>query len=206
MTLSMSVDELDVGSVKTGQTVEITADAVEGETFTGTVTNVSLEGSYSNGVTNYPVTVTLEETGDLLPGMNVDATIILDSAQDALCIPAGAFMRGNRVYVKKEPSSGQTDQTEGAGMNVDATIILDSAQDALCIPAGAFMRGNRVYVKKEPSSGQTDQTEGAEDGSEGAARGQFGGSGQGQSGVPDGFEAVQVETGIINEVRRTRRL
>lgn len=55
MTLSMSVDELDVGSVKAGQTVEITADAVEGETFTGTVTNVSLEGSYSNGVTNYPV-------------------------------------------------------------------------------------------------------------------------------------------------------
>ena len=91
MTLSMSVDELDVGSVKAGQTVEITADAVEGETFTGTVTNVSLEGSYSNGVTNYPVTVTLEETGDLLPGMNVDATIILDSAQDALCIPAGAY-------------------------------------------------------------------------------------------------------------------
>lgn len=122
--------------------VEITADAVEGETFTGTVTNVSLEGSYSNGVTNYPVTVTLEETGDLLPGMNVDATIILDSAQDALCIPAGALMRGNRVYVKKDPSSGQTDQTEGT-----------------------------------------------EDG-----------SGQGQSGVPDGFEAVQVETGIINDV------
>lgn len=152
MTLSMSVDELDVGSVKAGQTVEITADAVEGETFTGTVTNVSLEGSYSNGVTNYPVTVTLEETGDLLPGMNVDATIILDSAQDALCIPAGALMRGNRVYVKKDPSSGQTDQTEGT-----------------------------------------------EDGSEEAARGQSGGSGQGQSGVPDGFEAVQVETGIIND-------
>lgn len=152
MTLSMSVDELDVGSVKAGQTVEITADAVEGETFTGTVTNVSLEGSYSNGVTNYPVTVTLEETGDLLPGMNVDATIILDSAQDALCIPAGALMRGNRVYVKKDPSSGQTDQTEGT-----------------------------------------------EDGSEEAARGQSGSSGQGQSGVPDGFEAVQVETGIIND-------
>ena len=129
---------------RTPRTVEITADAVEGETFTGTVTNVSLEGSYSNGVTNYPVTVTLEETGDLLPGMNVDATIILDSAQDALCIPAGALMRGNRVYVKKDPSSSQTDQTEGT-----------------------------------------------EDGSEEAARG--------QSGVPDGFEAVQVETGIIND-------
>ena len=53
------------------------------------------------------------------------------------------------------------------------------------------MRGNRVYVKKDLSSSQTDQTEGTEDGSEEAARG--------QSGVPDGFEAGQVETGIIND-------
>ena len=48
---------------RSGQSVEITADAVEGETFTGTVTNVSLQSSYSNGVTNYPVTVTLDDTG-----------------------------------------------------------------------------------------------------------------------------------------------
>lgn len=147
MTLSMSVDELDVGSVKAGQTVEITADAAEGETFTGTVTNVSLEGSYSNGVTNYPVTVTMDETGDLLPGMNVDATIILDSAQDALCIPAGALMRGNRVYVKKDTASGQTDQAAPA-------------------------------------------EEGAESSGETAAS---------RSGVPEGFEAVQVETGIVSD-------
>ena len=99
MTLEMSVDELDVSSIKVGQSVEITADAVEGETFTGTVTNVSLQSSYSNGVTNYPVTVTLDDTGSLLPGMNVDAKIILDSSENALVIPANALMRGNRVYV-----------------------------------------------------------------------------------------------------------
>ena len=106
MTLEMSVDELDVSSIKVGQSVEITADAVEGETFTGTVTNVSLQSSYSNGVTNYPVTVTLDDTGSLLPGMNVDAKIILDSSENALVIPASALMRGNRVYVKKSSGSG----------------------------------------------------------------------------------------------------
>ena len=46
MTLEMSVDELRCPqAIKVGQSVEITADAVEGETFTGTVTNVSLQSS-----------------------------------------------------------------------------------------------------------------------------------------------------------------
>ena len=67
MTFQISVDELDVASVEVGQTVEITADAMEGETYTGTVTNVSLESSYSNGVSTYPVTVAISDYGDLLP-------------------------------------------------------------------------------------------------------------------------------------------
>ena len=93
VTFEMSVDELDVGRVKVGQTVNITADAIEGKTFTGKVTNISLESSQSNGVTNYPVTVTLDEVGDLLPGMNVDGTIILDQVDNALMIPVDSLMR-----------------------------------------------------------------------------------------------------------------
>jgi HlyD family secretion protein len=107
-TFKMSVDELDVKSVKVGQEVNITADAVPGKTFSGTVTNVSLESSTSNGVTNYPVTITLNDGMDeFLPGMNVDGVIILDKAADVLAVPADALMRGNQVYVKddsvKEP-------------------------------------------------------------------------------------------------------
>ena len=54
----------------------------------------------SNGVTNYPVTVTLDDAGELIPGMNVTGTILLDEAKDVLAIPADSLMRGNRVYVK----------------------------------------------------------------------------------------------------------
>ena len=63
------MDELDVGNVEVGQTVEVTADALENQTFTGKVTNISSESSQSNGVTNYPVTVTLDTADGLLPGM-----------------------------------------------------------------------------------------------------------------------------------------
>ena len=170
MTLEMSVDELDVSSIKVGQSVEITADAVEGETFAGTVTNVSLQSSYSNGVTNYPVTVTLDDTGSLLPGMNVDAKIILDSSENALVIPASALMRGNRVYVKKSSDSTENADTQ---RNDSSDNVGDADSEASGSSKGS---GTDNSSSKSTGSGKS-----------------------GSSNVPDGFEAVQVTTGIIND-------
>lgn len=100
VTFSMSVDELDVLNVKEGQEVEITADALDGVTFTGTVTNVSIESSASNGVTQYPITVRIDDSGELLPGMNVTGNIIIEEAENCIAIPSDALQRGNVVYVK----------------------------------------------------------------------------------------------------------
>lgn len=152
LTFEMSVDELDVQSVKVGQSVEVTADAFEGQTFTGQVTNVSLASSYSNGVTNYPVTVTLTETGNLLPGMNVDGSIILDKAEDALVVPVDALMRGNRVYVKDD---GVTESDGGVpagfrAVEVETGLMND---DYVEIVSG-LSEGDEVYVS-ESSVGNT---------------------------------------------------
>lgn len=86
--MTMSIDELDISSVEVGQEVRITADAVEGKTYTGVVTEVSVAGTTSGGITTYPVTVRIDETDGLLPGMNVDAEIVISSADDVLAIPA----------------------------------------------------------------------------------------------------------------------
>lgn len=103
--MTMNIDELDIGSVAVGQTVEITADAVEGKTYTGTVTRVSVAGTTSGGITTYPVTVRIDETDGLLPGMNVDAEIVLDQAEDVLAIPSGAVNRGDTVLITADSPS-----------------------------------------------------------------------------------------------------
>ena len=100
VTFEMNVDELDVMSVKEGQEVEVTADAFEGQTMKGVVTNVSLQSNASQGVTQYPVTVRIDEVGNLLPGMNVTGSIIIEKATGVMAIPADALMRGDVVYVK----------------------------------------------------------------------------------------------------------
>lgn len=193
MTLEMSVDELDVSSVKVGQSVEITADAVEGETFTGTVTNVSLQSSYSNGVTNYPVTVTLDDTGSLLPGMNVDAKIILDSSGNALVIPASALMRGNRVYVKKSSDSTENADTQ---RNDSSDNVGDADSERKNHGDGTL---NADSVDRQPDAGAEASGSSKGSGTDNSSSKSNGSGKSGSSNVPDGFEAVQVTTGIIND-------
>ncbi len=143
LTFEMSIDEMDIRSVETGQQVEITADAFEGEKFTGTVTNVSINGSYSNGVTNYPVRVTLENYGELIPGMNVTGTILLDHAEGVLAVPAASLMRGNRVYVKDPSAPEEAGVPAGfRAVEVKTGLISD---DYVEITEG-LSEGEEVYV------------------------------------------------------------
>ncbi|MDF2484598.1 MAG: secretion protein HlyD family protein [Herbinix sp.] len=110
VTFEMSVDELDVNKVKVGQEVEVIADAYEDVIYHGVVTNVSLQSSSSQGVTQYPVTVKISEAGDLLPGMNVTGEIIVDKAEQVIAIPSDALMRGDVVYVEDSTVTEAVDE------------------------------------------------------------------------------------------------
>ena len=103
--MTLNVDELEILSIKEGQNVTITADAISDRTFTGVVTSVSAAGTTTGGTTTYPVTIRIDDTGDLLPGMNATAEIEVSSAENALAIPNGAVVRGNYVLVTKDSPS-----------------------------------------------------------------------------------------------------
>lgn len=183
LTFEMSADELDVRSVQVGQKVSVTADALEGQTFTGTVTNVSLESVQSNGVTNYPVTVTLDETGDLLPGMNVDGVILLDQTEDALMIPIDSLMRGNRVYVKDDTVKEAAGSVPAGFRAVEVETGLTN-DDYVEIVSG-LAEGEEVYVNE--SSKSTDAfMMGVPGGGMGGGPGSGMGTPAGRAGGPSG--------------------
>lgn len=183
LTFEMSADELDVRSVQVGQKVSVTADALEGQTFTGTVTNVSLESVQSNGVTNYPVTVTLDETGDLLPGMNVDGVILLDQTEDALMIPIDSLMRGNRVYVKDDTVKEAEGSVPAGFRAVEVETGLTN-DDYVEIVSG-LSEGEEVYVNE--SSKSTDAfMMGVPGGGMGGGPGSGMGAPAGRAGGPSG--------------------
>ena len=103
--LTLDVDELEILSIQEGQSVSITADALPDETFSGVVTNVSSAGTTTGGTTTYPVTIRIDDYGQLLPGMNATAEIVVDSAEDALSVPNGAIVRGGYVLVTEDSPS-----------------------------------------------------------------------------------------------------
>lgn len=108
--MTVNVDELEILSIKEGQSVTITADAISDRTFTGVVTSVSKAGTTAGGTTTYPVTIRINDTGDLLPGMNATAEITTASTENALSIPNAAVVRGNYVLVTKDsPSAANAD-------------------------------------------------------------------------------------------------
>ncbi|WP_019228204.1 efflux RND transporter periplasmic adaptor subunit [Sedimentibacter sp. B4] len=110
----IDVDELDIGKIEVGQSVEVTADSLEGKVFEGTIANISKIGTNSNGVAYYPVTVVMEYSEDLMIGMNVDAKIVIESKEDVLMIPASALNRGNRVLVEDKDGSKAANQDENS--------------------------------------------------------------------------------------------
>lgn len=99
LTFKMNIDELDIGKIKVGQEVRITAKALEGQEFTGAVSNININGVTAGGVTSYPVTVDINNPGSLLPGMNVSAEILVEHAQNVLSIPVEMVGRGDTVQV-----------------------------------------------------------------------------------------------------------
>ncbi len=109
--LKLNVDELKIRSLKVGQEVEITADAVPGETYKGTISSILVAGTTANGSTSYPVTVRIDDMGELLPGMNATAKITTASVKNVLALPNAALVRGSYVLVTKDSPSAANAET-----------------------------------------------------------------------------------------------
>ena len=108
MVFELAVDELDIAKVKVGQLASIEADALPNEKFEGRVTNISLEGNSQNGVTTYTVEITIDEPGNLKPGMNVNAEIMVEHKNDILYLPMAAItMIRNNAYVYLDSNDAQ---------------------------------------------------------------------------------------------------
>ena len=108
--MRINVDELQISSISVGQKVQITADAVPDKTYVGTVTRVSMKGTSNGGTTTYPVTIRIDDTDGLRPGMNANAEIVVAEASNALVVPNAAVVRGSYVLVTKDsPSAANAD-------------------------------------------------------------------------------------------------
>ncbi len=87
-----TVAEIDIPSIKVGQTAQLTLDALPGKTYTTTIASIDPVGTVTSGVVNYLVTANLTDPdGDVLPGMTATINVETDSRTNVLLAPLRAI-------------------------------------------------------------------------------------------------------------------
>ena len=155
--VSLTIDESDIHNIEMGQSVSIKADAVKGR-FTGEVTKVGIDGTSSNGVTTYPVEISITEYGDLLPGMNVDCEIQIEAVEDVIAVPVSAIQRGNTVYVKGRKTDDNDKAPDGFYSQKVETGVSDSVYIEI---KDGLKEGDEIVTSITPSGveAQGEQTQ-----------------------------------------------
>ena len=184
--MTLNIDELDIDNVEVGQTVNVTSDAKEGQTFTGVVTKVSVVGTTSGGTTTYPVTVRIDDTDGLRPGMNVDAEIVLSSADGVLAIPSLAVNRGDTVLVTSDsPSAANALEQEAPEGYAYVQVTTGISDDSYIEISSGLQEGDTVAYLRTASSGSGNMMMGGMPGGD-MGGGMPGGGGGMPSGGPGG--------------------
>ena len=109
MTLDITIDELDIKTLQVGMTAQVKIDALGGQKYMATITEIGNTGTNNGGSSKYTVELTMDRAENMLSGMNATATIVLSTVSDILTIPADALVeQSNQTIVY----TGYDEETE----------------------------------------------------------------------------------------------
>lgn len=142
LAFNVAIDELDVSKIKVGQEVTVSLDAFSDTSTTpmkGAVSKIAMEGTSTNGVTSYNVTIKVNGTNEnIKSGMNANGEILVSNTTDVLYVPIEAIQKINNksfVYVK-------SDGTQGVGTNTQGQFTPPQGQGTYTNSSGSEVRNN----------------------------------------------------------------
>lgn len=122
MQVDASIDESDVGRIRTGQRATFTVDAFPGQTFEGEIRQVRKAAQNVANVVTYVAVVGFSNTGGrLLPGMTANVRVVTDSRESVLKIPNAALrvriagVEPAATGAPGRPASGASSTTGSSG-------------------------------------------------------------------------------------------
>lgn len=183
----VGVDELDISKVAVGQTATVSVSAFPDADYTGIVTAVASEGTSSNGVSTFNVTVHLDKPDNLKIGMTAEASILTQSKDGVLYVPIEAVRtQGDQKFVLTGEAAAQS--SEDANTRTSAsqkTVKTGIGNDIYVEITEGLTEGETVQLPAVKSSSSTNAQQG-----QGMMMGGLGGSNgmdRGmQGGVPSG--------------------
>jgi HlyD family secretion protein len=135
--LDASVDETDVSHVQRGQDVTVAFDAVPGKTFQGKVLSIAPNATVQSGVASYIVSISVESSPEIKPGMTGNADIIYAHHDDALLVPSRA--------VRTDGDNRLVSVLEG-GQVVAKTVVVGVSDDKSTEIVSGIQPGDQVVL------------------------------------------------------------
>lgn len=152
MQVQASVDEADIGNVKTGQRVIFTVDAFPADTFAGTVKEIRLRSNVSSNVVTYTTIIDApNEEQKLKPGMTASITIYTEEIKDIMLLPAKA------IQFRPDSVLSKTYQVEHGPGNQQHPPEADST--ATGKPAMVWIKKDSSLIMRPVITGRDDETQ-----------------------------------------------
>jgi len=134
MQVDASIDEADVGRIRSGQKASFTVDAFPGQTFDGEVRQVRKAAQNVANVVTYIAVVGFQNSsGRLLPGMTANVRIVTDQRESVLKVP-NAALRVRLPGVEPEKRADSADPSSAGGQK-------GSKPDVATVPPAAASAG-----------------------------------------------------------------
>jgi HlyD family secretion protein len=140
------IDETDIGSVKIGHAVQITADAFPNEVFKGKITRIAPQGVIDNSITIFKAKIEIKGTGKILlkPMMSANIDIVTHQVKDTVYVTRAGIRKdeeGEFAVILKNDQPEKVRIKTGiknpihiqiiSGLNPDEEVILGDWEKAL---------------------------------------------------------------------------
>jgi HlyD family secretion protein len=137
--VDVDISEVDINQIEIGQQVDMTFDAISGQDFTGTVSDVSMYGTNNSGSIEFSITVAIDNPiAEIKPGMTAAVNVVVKELSEVLLVPSRAVrtVNGKRVvYVLQN------------NIPMPVTITLGASADSYSqILSGEISKGDQIVL------------------------------------------------------------
>jgi HlyD family secretion protein len=124
--VDVQISEVDINSVKVGQSATLTLDAILDVIYHGKVISVAQVGNTSQGSVTFTVTLELNDSNEWVkPGMTSAVTVVVTRLENVLLVPNRAVRLVNNqrvVYILKNGAPQEVVITLGATSGIDSEV------------------------------------------------------------------------------------
>lgn len=159
--LKVQVDEYDLAAASKDKEATITIHSFAKD-VKGTITEVSKEGEYTNGVTTFTATISLPKDNNLRVGMSAEAKVVNQKVSDVVLLPMTAVQfddQGNPYVLLKDSNNTPRKVSLTLGINDGVQVEVKSGvtvNDTVLVPPTekntGFGPGPQMKERSGPAS------------------------------------------------------